>query len=84
MALKKELDFIYQFYSKRLEKKTMMFPIHVAKTSEFIFNRFQHVKMVTKISKRIADVLISNGISIDKNIVESIAKLHDVGHTPFG
>lgn len=84
VALNKQLDFIYQYYSKRLVNKTMMFPIRIAGTSEFIFNRFQHVKMVSNISEKISDVLITKGIHIDKDVVESIAKLHDVGHTPFG
>ena len=73
VALNKQLDFIYQYYSKRLVNKTMMFPIRVAGTSEFIFNRFQHVKMVSNISEKISDVLITKGIHIDKDIVESIA-----------
>ncbi len=68
----------------KLKGKKVMMPLKT-KYGDFWdgnFSRYEHTMIVVSISERIIKTL--GLINIDKEIVRSIAKFHDIGHCPFG
>jgi dGTPase len=61
---------------RRLENKTQVFSRRV---SDHFRNRLTHTIEVTQISRTVAAEL-----SLNEDLVESLALVHDVGHPPFG
>ena len=61
---------------RRLENKTQVFSRRV---SDHFRNRLTHTIEVTQISRTIAAEL-----SLNEDLVEALALVHDVGHPPFG
>jgi len=61
---------------RRLENKTQVF---TRRYSDHFRNRLTHTIEVAQISRTIAEVL-----SLNSNLVEALALVHDIGHPPFG
>ena len=67
---------------RRLQGKTQIFPCC---ESEFFRNRLTHTLEVVQVAKSIAMSLNKKySISIDTDLVETVALCHDIGHPPFG
>jgi dGTPase len=61
---------------RRLEAKTQVFSPGI---SDHFRNRLTHTIEVSQIARTVANVL-----SLDEDLVESLALVHDIGHPPFG
>jgi len=77
---------IHSAVFRRLQGKTQLFPCY---ESDFFRNRLTHSLEVSQIAKGIAEQINSTHQyfkknPIDRDLVETAALAHDLGHPPFG